>query len=60
MAPGIVMPAGGAKLPDGLDRGGRRIIAPSADLGRLRAAGIAQDADVSGLDELERHGGGRL
>jgi hypothetical protein len=60
MAAGVVVPTGGAELSNGLDGGRRRKVASSTDLGRLGPAGVANDVDVGGLDELERHGEGTL
>jgi len=47
----IVVPADGLELPYGRHASHDGQIALAADLGGRRAAGIADDSDVCGLDE---------
>src|ERR1019366_1619771 len=53
---GIVVPAYRLELSDGGDAGHDRQIPLAADFGTCRAAGVAGDPEVCGLDELEGHG----
>ena len=49
------MPSDGLELPDGCYPRHDGQVPLAADLGRHRAAGVTDDADVAGLDELQSH-----
>jgi hypothetical protein len=49
------MPPGGAQLSDGGDHGRRGCVAAPADLRRRGPAGVAEHADVRGVDESQGH-----
>jgi hypothetical protein len=51
-----MMPADGFELPYGRDSRHERRVALTANLGRGRAAGVADDSDVLGLDGFKSHG----